>query len=289
MKIDCASFRLAEGAAVELATRSTTVSPLYESRKHYRKLLEKKINELSVMQSLLYANNSHSLLLIFQAMDAAGKDSAIKHVMSGVNPQGCQVFSFRHPSNAELAHDFLWRTTQCLPERGHIGIFNRSYYEEVLIVRVKAEILLSEALPTETIQAPDFWLQRFHSIRELESHLHRNGTRIVKIFLHLSKEEQRLRLLQRIDDPEKSWKFSVQDIVQRESWKQYQEAYEKCLGATSTADAPWYAIPADDKQNAHLIISEVILDALKGLHMTYPKLSHEQQSELMTIRRKLAL
>ena len=240
------------------------------------------------MQSLLYANNSHSLLLIFQGMDAAGKDSAIKHVMSGVNPQGCQVFSFRHPSNAELSHDFLWRTTQCLPERGHIGIFNRSYYEEVLIVRVKSDILLSEALPTETTQAPDFWLQRYRSIRELESHLHRNGTRIIKFFLHLSKDEQRLRLLQRIDDPKKRWKFTSQDMVQRESWKHYQKAYEHCLSATSTQDAPWYAVPADDKRNAQLIISEVILDALKSLHMAYPKPDLAQKRERMAIRKKLA-
>ncbi len=220
-------------------------------------------------------------------MDAAGKDSAIQHVMSGVNPQGCQVFSFKHPSNAELAHDFLWRTTQCLPQRGHIGIFNRSYYEEVLIVRVNSEALLSEALPTKITQAADFWPQRYHSIRELESHLHRNGTRILKFFLHLSKKEQRLRLLERIDDPEKSWKFSKEDFVQRDSWKKYQEAYEDCLSATSTEDTPWYAVPADDKRNAHLIISEIILNELRSLHMTYPKLDHQQRRELMAIRKKL--
>jgi PPK2 family polyphosphate:nucleotide phosphotransferase len=208
--------------------------------------------------------------------------------MSGVNPQGCQVFSFKHPSIAEMAHDFLWRTTQCLPERGHIGIFNRSYYEEVLIVRVKPEILRSEALPIKVLQAPDFWLQRYRSIRELESHLHRNGTRIVKFFLHLSKEEQRLRLLRRIDDPEKNWKFSMADIVQRASWAKYEEAYEDCLGATSTEDASWYVVPADDKQNAHLIISEVILDALKSLRMSYPKSDRARQRELLAIRKRLA-
>ena len=288
MKIDCSAFRVAEGAEIALAARATAEKPLYKSGKHYRRLIEEKIAELTVLQSLLYANNSHSLLLIFQAMDAAGKDSAIKHVMSGVNPQGCQVFSFKHPSSAELAHDFLWRTTQCLPERGHIGIFNRSYYEEVLIVRVKPEILRSEALPTEALQAPDFWGQRYRSIRELESHLHRNGTRIVKFFLHLSKEEQRLRLLRRIDDPDKNWKFGTADFVQRESWAKYQEAYEDCLGATSTEDAPWYAVPADDKQNAHLIISEVILDTLKSLRMTYPKSDRARQRELLAIRKRLA-
>ena len=288
MKIDCAAFRVAEGAKVALATRATMVKPLYKSDKHYRRLIEEKIAELTVLQSLLYASNSHCLLLVFQAMDAAGKDSAIKHVMSGVNPQGCQVFSFKHPSSAELAHDFLWRTTQCLPERGHIGIFNRSYYEEVLIVRVQPEILRSEVLPIDVLQAPDFWGQRYRSIRELERHLHRNGTRIIKFFLHLSKEEQRLRLLRRIDDPQKNWKFSTADIVQRKSWAKYQQAYEDCLGATSTEDAPWYAVPADDKQNAHLIISEVILDALKSLRMTYPKSDHARQRELLAIRKRLA-
>lgn len=289
MKIDSEAYRIAEGVDVQLATRSTTQEPLYHSRKHYRKLMKKRSHELTVMQRLLYANNSTSLLLIFQAMDAAGKDSAIKHVMSGVNPQGCQVFSFKHPSKAELAHDFLWRTNQCLPERGHIGIFNRSYYEEVLIVRVQSEVLLNESLPNEALQAPDFWPQRYHSIRELENHLHRNGTRIIKFFLHLSKEEQRLRLLRRIDDPEKSWKFSTEDMSQRASWKKYQEAFEHCLGETSTADAPWYAVPADDKRNAHLIICDVILEALKGLHMTYPQPDPAKQRELMAIRKKLAL
>ena len=287
MKIDCEPFRVSESADVGLATRPTTIKPLYKSGKHYRKLIEEKVAELTVQQSLLYANNSHCLLLIFQAMDAAGKDSAIKHVMSGVNPQGCQVFSFKHPSSAELAHDFLWRTTQCLPERGRIGIFNRSYYEEVLIVRVRPDILRGEALPVEALEAPDFWPQRYRSIKELESHLHRNGTRIIKFFLHLSNEEQRLRLLQRIDDPDKNWKFSAADIEQRESWVKYRDAYEACLGATSTADAPWYAVPADDKQNAHLIISEIILDALKGLRMTYPRSDRARQRELRVMRARL--
>ena len=287
MKIDYAAFQVSEGTKLRLATRATAVKPLYKSGKHYRKLIAEKVAELSALQSLLYASNSHSLLLIFQAMDAAGKDSAIKHVMSGVNPQGCQVFSFKHPSSAELAHDFLWRTTQCLPERGHIGIFNRSYYEEVLIVRVQPEILRAEALPIDVVQTPDFWPQRYRSIRALESHLHRNGTRIVKFFLHLSKDEQRLRLLQRIDDPEKNWKFSAADMVQRESWAKYQEAYEDCLGATSTEEAPWYAVPADDKHNAHLIISEIILDALKSLHMAYPKSDPARKRELQAIRKRL--
>ena len=288
MKIDCHPFRVAEGSTAGLATRPTTVKPIYRSGKHYRKLIEEKIGELAAQQSLLYANNNHCLLLIFQAMDAAGKDSAIKHVMSGVNPQGCQVFSFKHPSSAELAHDFLWRTTQCLPERGRIGIFNRSHYEEVLIVRVQPEILQGEGLPREAQQAADFWQQRFRSIKDLESHLHRSGTRIVKFFLHISKEEQRTRLLARIDDPDKNWKFSLADIEQRESWPAYQAAYEDCLSATSTTDAPWYVVPADDKQNAHLIISQVIVDALGGLRMSYPKFDSARRRELVSIRRRLA-
>jgi len=287
MKIDCDQFRIVEGQEVGLATRPTTVKPLYKSGKNYRSLIEKKIAELTVQQSLLYANNSHCLLLIFQAMDAAGKDSAIKHVMSGVNPQGCQVFSFKHPSAAELAHDFLWRTTRCLPERGQIGIFNRSYYEEVLIVRVQPAILRSEALPREAVEARDFWPLRYRSINELEGHLHRNGTRIIKFFLHLSKEEQRIRFLSRIDEPDKNWKFSMADIEQRESWAQYQEAYEECLGATSTRDCPWYAVPADDKRNAHLIISQVILDTLKDLRMSYPRSDRARRRELRAIRKRL--
>jgi PPK2 family polyphosphate:nucleotide phosphotransferase len=288
MKLDCAAFRVLADEKVRLAMRPTAVKPLYKSRKHYRTLIEEQIAELAVQQSLLYANNDHSLLLIFQAMDAAGKDSAIKHVMSGVNPQGCQVYSFKHPSTAELAHDFLWRTTRCLPERGQIGIFNRSYYEEVLIVRVQPEILASEGLPSEALQARDFWQQRYRSITDLEHHLHRSGTRIIKFFLHLSKEEQRRRLLRRIDEPDKNWKASMADIEQRQFWKQYQEAYEACLSATSTVHSPWYSVPADDKQNAHLIIAQVILDALKQLRMSYPRSGPARERELRTIRRKLA-
>jgi len=288
MNIDCDNFRVSSETQVRLARRPTKIKPLYRSRKHYRALIEEQISELSAQQSLLYANNGHSLLLIFQAMDAAGKDSAIKHVMSGVNPQGCQVYSFKHPSAAELEHDFLWRTTRCLPERGQIGIFNRSYYEEVLIVRVQPEILRGEGLPQEASAAPDFWQQRYRSIADLESHLHRNGTRIIKFFLHLSKEEQRRRLLRRIDDADKNWKFSLADIEQRRYWPQYQKAYAACLGATSTLDSPWYVVPADDKQNAHLIISRIILEALKALRMSYPRADRARKRELQAIRKRLA-
>jgi PPK2 family polyphosphate:nucleotide phosphotransferase len=287
MKTDCEKYRVVAGKMAALKRRATSIKPLYESHEQYRQLIEERIAKLNVQQSMLYANNTHSLLLIFQAMDAAGKDSAIKHVMSGVNPQGCQVYSFKHPSTAELAHDFLWRTTRCLPERGQIGIFNRSYYEEVLIVRVQPEILRSEGLPREAVEDPDFWRDRYRSITGLESHLHRNGTRVIKFFLHLSKEEQRKRFLRRIDDPDKNWKFSMADVEQRKFWPQYQKAYEACLSATSTTNCPWYVVPADDKQNAHLIISEIILEALQGLRMSYPKADRARLQELKVIRKRL--
>jgi len=288
MSSDCGSFRVPENTDAGLAMRPTRVKPWYKSRKNYRTQIDKLILELTKQQSLLYANNNHSLLLIFQGMDAAGKDSAIKHVMSGVNPQGCQVTSFKHPSPAELAHDFLWRTTRCLPERGQIGIFNRSYYEEVLIVRVQPKILHAEGLPAETLNAADFWSQRYRSIADLEDHLHRNGTRVVKFFLHVSQEEQRKRLLQRIDEPDSNWKFSLADIEQRKFWKQYQQAYTLCLSATSTTECPWYVVPADDKPNAHLIMSRIILEALQALHMSYPKPDAARLRDLRGIRKRLA-
>jgi PPK2 family polyphosphate:nucleotide phosphotransferase len=228
------------------------------------------------------------VLLIFQAMDAAGKDGAIRHVMSGVNPQGCQVFSFKHPSATELQHDFLWRTTRNLPERGRIGIFNRSYYEEVLIVRVHPQLLRAEGLPDRPHEDKRLWHDRYRSIVGLERHLHDNGTRIVKFYLHLSKEEQRKRFLQRIDDPEKNWKFSLADVEERKFWKQYMEAYEQCLGATSTKDAPWYVVPADDKPNARLIVSRIVLDTIEGLKLAYPKTSAKHRQELLAIRERLA-
>jgi PPK2 family polyphosphate:nucleotide phosphotransferase len=243
---------------------------------------------LSERQQLLYASNSHALLLIFQAMDAAGKDGVIRHVMSGVNPQGCQVFSFKHPSEEELQHDFLWRTTRDLPERGKIGIFNRSYYEDVLIARVHPEILRSEGVPDLPDDEKNIWHDRYRSIVHLERHLTANGTRIVKFFLHLSEEEQRKRFLARIDEPDKNWKFSLADIEERKFWKDYMKAYEQCLGETSTRDAPWYVIPADDKENARLIVSQIILETLDGLKMRYPEISPERKRELQTIRKRLA-
>ena len=245
------------------------------------------MEELSALQRLHYASNGYAVLLIFQGMDAAGKDGAIRHVMSGVNPQGFQVFSFKQPSAEELEHDFLWRTTCRLPERGRIGIFNRSYYEEVLVVRVHPEILRAQGLPADGPEANTIWPRRYQSIVAHEAHLHRSGTRVVKVFLHMSKDEQRKRFLERIDDPEKNWKFGRADIEERKLWASYMEAYEACLSATSTADAPWYVVPADDKKNARLIISEIVLDLFKGLDMAFPTPTAERRRELQVIRKTL--
>jgi len=288
MKINSKDFRVREETEVNLKKWPTIVDPVYKSKEQYQALLAEHVGRLSRQQQLLYASNSHALLLIFQAMDAAGKDGAIRHVMSGVNPQGCQVFSFKHPSPAELQHDFLWRTTRDLPERGRIGIFNRSYYEEVLIARVHPEVLRSEGIPGAAPDDMTVWRDRFRSIVDLERHLHVNGTRIVKFHLHLSKEEQRKRFLERIDAPEKNWKFSLADIEERKFWKQYMTAYEECLGATSTRVAPWYVVPADDKENARLIVSQIILDVFDGLDMAYPETTAERRQELLAIRAQLA-
>jgi PPK2 family polyphosphate:nucleotide phosphotransferase len=287
MKIKFKDYRVREGEKINLKKWPTKVKPVYQSKKQYQKLLEEQVEQLSSLQRLLYASDRYALLLIFQAMDAAGKDGAIRHVMSGVNPQGCQVFSFKHPSATELDHDFLWRTNQCLPERGRIGIFNRSYYEEVLIVRVHPEILHSQNIPDELLDGDKVWEQRFHSILDLEKHLNRNGTQIIKFFLHLSEKEQQKRFLERIDDPDKNWKFSMADIEERKYWKQYMHAYEECLSATSTDHAPWYVVPADDKLNARLIISSIIVDTLKKLKMSYPATDKARRQELLSIRELL--
>ncbi|MFM0058432.1 polyphosphate kinase 2 family protein [Paraburkholderia phytofirmans] len=287
MEINSRDFRVAEGGRVKLDKWPTNVEPVYRSREHYQQLLGEHVARLISLQQLLYAFNRYAVLLIFQAMDAAGKDGAIKHVMSGVNPQGCQVFSFRHPSPIELQHDFLWRTTRDLPERGRIGIFNRSYYEEVLIARVHPEILHNEGLPDALLDEKTVWHDRYRSIVDLELHLSGNGTRIVKFYLHISKEEQRKRFLQRIDDPEKNWKFSVADVEERQYWNQYMKAYEECFNATSTQHAPWYIVPADDKENARLIVSRIVLETLDELEMTYPKANAERRKELQSIRAQL--
>jgi PPK2 family polyphosphate:nucleotide phosphotransferase len=288
MKIDPKDFRVPSGKNVRLRKWPTDIRPLYKSEKQYKELLASDVAELSAQQRLLYASNGYSVLLIFQAMDAAGKDGAIAHVLTGINPAGCEVFSFKHPSAAELEHDFLWRTTRCLPARGRIGVFNRSYYEEVLIARVHPEILLGEGIPDKLADKRTVWKGRYRSIVELEKHLQRNGTLVIKFYLHLSKEEQRRRFLERIDEPDKNWKFSQADIAERKFWRQYMRAYEDCLGATSTKSAPWYVVPADDKYNARLIVSRVVIKALQDLKMSYPKMTRARRSELREIRRRLA-
>ena len=287
MKINSKDFRVRPGDKVKLTEWPTIGKPFSKSKKEYRKLLEEHVQALSSLQQLHYASNRYALLLIFQGMDAGGKDGAIRHVMSGVNPQGCQVFSFKQPSADELEHDFLWRTTRCLPERGQIGIFNRSYYEEVLVVRVHPEFLRAEGLSQELRDEKTFWEKRYRSIVDLESHLYRNETRTVKFFLHLSKNEQRKRFLERIDDPHKNWKFSLADIHERKYWGQYMQAYEECLNATSTHHAPWYVVPADDKENARLIVSQIVLDTLSDLKMAYPKTTAKRLEELKSIRKAL--
>ncbi len=287
MKINSKDFRVKPGKKVKLKKCPTNVPLAYKSKEQYHQILTEHVHEMSSLQSLLYASNQYSLLIIFQGMDASGKDGAIKHVMSGVNPQGCQVFSFKHPSAEELEHDFLWRTTRCLPERGRIGIFNRSYYEEVLIVRVHPEILSSQGLPDGKLDKKTIWQDRYNSIMDLEKHLYLNGTRIIKFFLHISKDEQQKRFLQRIDAQEKNWKFSLADIEERKFWHDYMNAYEDCLSTTSTSNAPWYVVPADDKENSRLIISQIILDTLKDLNMTYPKTDAKRRHELQSFKKLL--
>ena len=287
MKINSKDYRVHPGAKVNLKKWPTKVKPFCKSKKQYKKLLEAHVEELSALQQLHYASNRHALLLIFQGMDAAGKDGAIRHVMSGVNPEGCEVFSFKQPTADELEHDFLWRTNRHLPERGRIGIFNRSYYEEVLVVRVHPEILRSQGLSEELRDEKSIWKERYRSIVDLEQHLHRNGTRVIKFFLHLSKDEQRKRFLERINERDKNWKFSLADIHERKYWKHYMHAFEDCLSATSTHEAPWFVVPADDKENSRLIVSRIVLDALNEFKMGYPKTTAKRRRELNSIRKLL--
>ena len=249
------------GAKVKFKEWPTKVKPFCKSKKQYKKLLEAHVEALSALQQLHYASNRYAMLLIFQGMDAAGKDGAIRHVMSGVNPQGCEVFSFKQPTADELEHDFLWRTNRHLPERGRIGIFNRSYYEEVLVVRVHPEMLRSQGLSEELRDEKTIWKERYRSIVDLENHLH--------------------------DEPDKNWKFSLADIHERKYWKHYMKAYEDCLNATSTEHAPWFVVPADDKENARLIVSRIVLDGLNELKMAYPKTTAKRRLELKSIRKLL--
>src|ERR1700691_3945788 len=280
-------FCVANGKHFHLKDHDPADTRGLKSQEDAADLLAHGIGQMAELQQKLYAQDRWALLIIFQAMDAAGKDSAIKHVMSGVNPQGCEVFSFKQPSVEELEHDFLWRTACRVPQRGHIGIFNRSYYEEVLIARVHPEILRGQLLPEEAMEDAHIWKHRFQSIVNFEKHLHRNGTRVVKFFLHISKEEQKRRFLRRIDEPEKNWKFSQADIRERKLWKHYMRAYEECLSATSTEEAPWHVIPSDDKPNARLIISATILRVLKSLKMGTLEPDQQRCSELLKIRKLL--
>jgi PPK2 family polyphosphate:nucleotide phosphotransferase len=287
-KIDTKAFRVRADVAVNLSKWPTRVAPVYASKEHYQELLASHVANLSSLQELLYAVNRYAVLLIFQGMDAAGKDGAIRHVMSGINPQGCQVVSFKEPSRTELQHDFLWRTTRELPERGRIGIFNRSYYEEVLIARVHPELLRSEGFADAPRHGKTVWHDRYRSIANLEQHLYLNGTRIIKFFLHLSKQEQRQRFLDRIDAPQRNWKLTLADTAERKFWKDYMKAYGQCLSATSSRDAPWYVVPADDKKNARLIVSQIVVDAMAGLKLAYPTASKQRRRELQLIRKQLA-
>jgi len=287
MNIRVKDFLVAAGDKVKLADWPTLIDAICDSRKQYKEVLEEHLKKLAELQQLHHAPGRHALLLIFQGMDASGKDGAIRHVMSGVNPEGCEVFSFKQPSSEELEHDFLWRSTCRLPERGRIGVFNRSYYEEVLVVGVHPEILAKQRLAYELRDDESLWEDRYRSIVDLERHLFHNSTRIVKIFLHLSEQEQQKRFLERIDEPDKNWKFSLADIHERSFWKQYVTAYQECLSATSTHHSPWYIVPADDKENARLIVSGIVLEALEGLKMAYPQTTAVRQTVLESIRKLL--
>ncbi len=287
IEINAGDFRVSPETAVKLSKWPTRVKQICKKKKDYKKVLKQHVESLTDLQRLHYASAKYAVLLIFQGMDGAGKDGAIRHVMSGVNPEGCEVFSFKQPSAEELKHDFLWRTTCRLPERGRIGIFNRSYYEEVLVVRVHPRMLQAQNIPDGLVDEKTIWDERHRSIVEMEAHLHRNGTRIVKIFLHLSKDEQRKRFVDRIDVPDKNWKFSLSDVKERGFWNDYMKAYESCLTATSTHDAPWYVVPADDKEDARLIVSRIVLDAFEELQMAYPKVTANRKRELKSIRKLL--
>jgi len=288
-------FRVAPGSEVDLKkfvtdwTESEEAEHLDEDviKDRSIEILERSRRELSDAQELLYASDTYSVLLVFQAMDAAGKDGTIRHVMSGVNPQGCQVFSFKRPSDEELDHNFLWRYWKALPERGRIGIFNRSYYEEVLVVKVHPEILERQKLPPGK-RNDEFWQARYKDINNFEKHLVRNGTLILKFFLHVSKEEQKRRFLERLSNPEKHWKFSAADLAERAFWKDYRKAFEEAIAATSTKWAPWYIIPADRKYVARAMVADIITTEIANLGLEYPELSPEQLTELETAREQLA-
>jgi len=303
-------FRIDSGKQFRLKDFDPADTGHWKSKEHAADALQQAIARMAELQDKLYAQDRWAVLLIFQAMDAAGKDGLIKHVMSGVNPQGCQVYSFKAPSDLELQHDFLWRTTRCLPERGHIGIFNRSYYEEVLVVRVHPEILKSQKTPPSLLEKKigkkiekkigkmigkkigkniwkNIWDERFEDIRGFERHMARSGTVIRKFFLNVSKKEQKRRFLERLEEPEKNWKFSASDIRERACWDDYQNAYEDMIRNTATGHAPWYIVPADNKWFTRLVVSTVIVETLESLGLAYPKVDETKQKELQAAKKQL--
>lgn len=283
-----APYRVTKGKKFRLKDHDPEDTAHIEDKEHAEALLKEGVERLAELQDRLYAHNHWSLLLIFQAMDAAGKDGAIKHVMSGVNPQGCQVYSFKKPSDEDMDHDFLWRTSKCLPERGRIGIFNRSYYEEVLVVKVHPEYLRHQHLPPQLI-GKDVWEHRYESINDLEKHLARNGTVVRKFFLNVSHKEQLRRFQKRLEAPTRHWKYSASDVAERLHWDNYQEAYQDCIRATATKHAPWVIVPADHKWFSRLVVAAAVIDALEELDLHYPKVDEAKRRELAAGRRALAL
>ncbi len=279
-------FRITKGKGFKLKDWDPSDTNGFDEKDQAEAQLAEGVERLAQLQDKFYADNRWSLLLIFQAMDAAGKDGTIKHVMSGVNPQGCQVYSFKGPSAEELDHDFLWRTTRCLPERGRIGIFNRSYYEEVLVVKVHPEFLSKQSMP-ESLTGKHVWDHRYESIVDFEQHLARNGTIVRKFFLNVSKDEQKQRFMKRLDDPDRNWKFSSSDVAERQHWDAYQDAYQDLIAATSTKENPWFVVPADHKWFSRLVVASAIIETLESLDLAYPTVSTEQKSQLEIARKML--
>jgi len=280
-------FRVKTKKHFKLAEIPTCLKPRYRSDKEYEALLDTNHKKIEEFQTKLYAGHTRSLLILFQGMDTAGKDGAIKHVMSGVNPQGCSVVSFKTPTTQELEHDYLWRVNRALPARGQIGIFNRSYYEETLVTRVHPELLVAEKIPTRKKFNEAFWESRYHDIINYEHYLHRQGYEFMKIFIHISKDEQKRRLLDRFQDPKKMWKISKLDIRERSFWKEYQSAYEECLANTTSKSCPWYIVPGDDKQNARLAVAQILVDVFEQMHLEYPVLSREETKKLKKLKSML--
>lgn len=290
LKIDPAELRYVPGKSQPLVKLPNEIAPLYEKKKDYKDQLEDYREAIHDLQYMMYAHDRYSLLCVFQGMDTSGKDGAIRHVFSGVNPAGIDIQSFKKPSDIELSHDWMWRTTKALPERGRIGIFNRSYYEEVLVVKVHPKILNKyQHIPDEFKKEEEtVWQQRYQDIVNFEDFLHRNGTKVVKFFLNISRDEQRARLIDRIDRPEKNWKMSLGDVEERQYWNDYQQAYQDLLTATSTEDSPWYVIPGNDKKNARLMVAQVVLHHLGQMDMQYPDVADDFREELKTVREQLA-